>query len=223
MSYYRSQVRVLRLRNRSSSLVLLIAAALIASVAIIKVQVVEAFMPLRLPKAATLHYSQNQMSRSSLSHTSLGYLRETTTRTTALFAAAVPIRMSTTQERVRKKGGVQTIEKEKEDLGLGEETERKHKLDKDQWWRVILHNDEIHTFDYVTMSISNVVKTVTQKKAYEITMETHKVGKSTVTQSWKAQAEKYCLGLQQCGLTVSVASDSKFEDDGGGDKKNRDG
>ncbi len=32
----------------------------------------------------------------------------------ALFAAAaVPIRMSTTQERVRKKGGVQTIEKEK--------------------------------------------------------------------------------------------------------------
>jgi ATP-dependent Clp protease adapter protein ClpS len=49
------------------------------------------------------------------------------------------------------------------------------------------------------------------KKAYEVTMETHKAGKATVTQSWKNQAEKYCLGLQQCGLTASIALDSKFE------------
>ncbi len=32
-----------------------------------------------------------------------------------------------------------------------------------------------------------------------------------LNQSWKAQAEKYCLGLQQCGLTASVAPDNKFE------------
>ncbi len=47
MSYYRSQARVLRLINCSSSSVLLIAVALIASVALIEVQVVEAFIPLR--------------------------------------------------------------------------------------------------------------------------------------------------------------------------------
>lgn len=33
------------------------------------------------------------------------------------------------------------------------QTENKEELAKEQWWRVILHNDEIHTFDYVTSSI----------------------------------------------------------------------
>ncbi len=34
------------------------------------------------------------------------------------------------------------------------QVENKEDLDKEQWWRVILHNDEIHTFDYVTQSIT---------------------------------------------------------------------
>lgn len=34
------------------------------------------------------------------------------------------------------------------------QVENKEELDKEQWWRVILHNDEIHTFDYVTQSIT---------------------------------------------------------------------
>lgn len=34
--------------------------------------------------------------------------------------------------------------------------EQKEELDKEEWWRVILHNDEIHTFDYVTQSITRV-------------------------------------------------------------------
>lgn len=32
-----------------------------------------------------------------------------------------------------------------------------------------------------------VVKKLTMKKAYEITMETHKAGKATVTQAWKSK------------------------------------
>jgi len=36
------------------------------------------------------------------------------------------------------------------------QVENKEELDKEQWWRVILHNDEIHTFDYVTQSITKV-------------------------------------------------------------------
>lgn len=39
-----------------------------------------------------------------------------------------------------------------------EQTDSKEELAKEQWWRVILHNDEIHTFDYVTQSITKVSK-----------------------------------------------------------------
>ncbi|CAM9916378.1 unnamed protein product [Ectocarpus fasciculatus] len=115
--------------------------------------------------------------------------------------------------------GVQTIVKEKVKEMV--EVDNKEELDKEQWWRVILHNDEIHTFDYVTQSITKVVKKLTMKKAYEVTMETHKSGKATVTQAWKSKSESYCLQLQQCGLTASIAPDSKFE--GGGDGEGGEG
>eukprot|EP00752_Nemacystus_decipiens_P012105 g10730.t1 len=111
--------------------------------------------------------------------------------------------------------GVQTIVKDK--VKKMEEVDEKEDLDKEQWWRVILHNDEIHTFDYVTQSITKVVKKLTMKKAYEITMETHKSGKATVTQAWKSKSESYCLQLQQCGLTASIAPDNKFEGSGDGE------
>ena len=60
-----------------------------------------------------------------------------------------------------------------------------------------------------------VVAKLTMKLAYQICLETHKTGTATVTQAWKSQAEMYCLGLQQCGLTASISPDSNFE--GGGD------
>ncbi|CAM9769346.1 unnamed protein product [Phaeothamnion confervicola] len=54
------------------------------------------------------------------------------------------------------------------------------------------------------------------KVAYEVTMETHKAGKATVTTAWKNQAETYCLQLQQCGLTASIAPDANFQNNKGG-------
>lgn len=36
-------------------------------------------------------------------------------------------------------------------------------------------------------SFVQVVKKLTMKKAYEVTMETHKAGKATVTQAWKSK------------------------------------
>ncbi|KAG5188390.1 ribosomal protein L7/L12, C-terminal/adaptor protein ClpS-like protein, partial [Tribonema minus] len=101
--------------------------------------------------------------------------------------------------------GTSVLVKDRVKEKVEDQVQRKEQLDKEKWWRVILHNDDIHTFDYVTLSITKVVKKLTMKIAYEITMETHKAGKATVTQAWKSQAETYCLGLQQCGLTASIA------------------
>ena len=84
-------------------------------------------------------------------------------------------------------------------------------------WRVLLHNDEIHTFDYVTHSIVKIVKQLTRKKAHQITVETHSSGQATVIIVWKDLAENYCMGLQRQGLTASIAPDSGFKKSGGGD------
>eukprot|EP00968_Pinguiococcus_pyrenoidosus_P028003 scaffold7601_cov267-Pinguiococcus_pyrenoidosus.AAC.2 len=70
-------------------------------------------------------------------------------------------------------------------------------LDKEQWWRVLLHNDEIHTFEYVIEEITSVVPTVTRRKAFDMAMTTHRDGQATVAVVWKKLAEQYCLGLQK--------------------------
>lgn len=91
-----------------------------------------------------------------------------------------------------------------------QKTKRKEKTEHEPTWRVLLHNDELHTFDYVTGAIVKVVRTVSRKKAYRITVQAHVSGVATVTTTWKAQAEEYCKGLQMQGLTSSIAPDSSF-------------
>lgn len=103
-------------------------------------------------------------------------------------------------------GGVATITKP----SVKQKTKRKSKTEHEPSWRVLLHNDELHTFDYVTGAIVKVVRTVSRKKAYRITMQAHVSGVATVTTTWKAQAEEYCKGLQMQGLTSSIAPDSSF-------------
>jgi len=80
----------------------------------------------------------------------------------------------------------------------------KEDVDKEPQWRVLLHNDDVHTWDYVIFAIVSVVKTVTRKKAHRITTQVHTMGTATVTVSWKQQAKQYCLKLQQFGLTSSI-------------------
>jgi len=88
-----------------------------------------------------------------------------------------------------------------------EALDRKEAVDKEPIWRVLLHNDDVHTFDYVIDTIVSVVRTVTRKKAHRITMEAHKSGLATVTTTWKQLAREYSLGLQKAGLTSSIAPD----------------
>jgi ATP-dependent Clp protease adaptor protein ClpS len=100
--------------------------------------------------------------------------------------------------------GVSTIPKGK--------TETKVEKDKEKegMWRVVLHNDEVHTFDYVVRSLTKVIGTLDHNAAFKICVQMHVTGKWTITKTWKKQAEQYCLGLQQQGLTVSIAPDEDF-------------
>ena len=66
---------------------------------------------------------------------------------------------------------------------------------------------QVHTFDYVTMAIVKVVKTITRKKAHRITVQAHSAGTATVTTTWKQMAKTMCLKLQKFGLTSSIAPD----------------
>lgn len=103
------------------------------------------------------------------------------------------------------KKGVSTIIADK----IEEDTEQEEI--KEEMWRVVLHNDEVHTFNYVIRSLGKVVGTLDKKASFEICVETHGVGKATVTKTWKKQAEQFCLGLQRQGLTVSISPDKDFE------------
>lgn len=112
------------------------------------------------------------------------------------------------QQRVRTtKKGVSTITKDKT------ETKVEEQKNKEEMWRVVLHNDEVHTFNYVIRSLCKCIGTLDRKAAFEICVQTHGIGKATVTKTWKKQAEQFCLGLQRQGLTVSISPDEDF---GGG-------
>jgi len=116
------------------------------------------------------------------------------------------------QERSKKGAGVATLVIEKTDAKVEEAT--KEALDDDTWWRVLLHNDEIHTFEYVVESVVKVVPTLTKKKAFVISRVVHTTGQGTITTVWKSMAMQICLGLQTFGLTASIAPDNKFSGEG---------
>jgi len=104
-------------------------------------------------------------------------------------------------ERERQRGRSATIAKPKPKP----KSRRKEDVEKEGSWRVLLHNDDVHTFDYVNMAIVRVVKTITRKKAHRITVQAHSMGTATVTTTWKQMAKQYCLKLQKYGLTSSIA------------------
>mmetsp|Transcript_34636 Transcript_34636/g.81664 ORF Transcript_34636/g.81664 Transcript_34636/m.81664 type:complete len:167 (+) Transcript_34636:194-694(+) len=119
-------------------------------------------------------------------------------------ASSTQLYMAAEQEKSRKTKRT-TITKDRTE----EESEEEKK--KEEMWRVVLHNDEVHTFNYVIRSLSKVVGTLDRAASFEICVETHGIGKATVTKTWKKQAEQFCLGLQRQGLTVSISPDKDFD------------
>lgn len=134
-----------------------------------------------------------------------GNSRLISTSTASPAASSTQLWMAEQEKNRSTKKGVSTIIADKI------ETESEEEEIKEEMWRVVLHNDEVHTFNYVIRSLSKVVGTLDKKASFEICVETHGVGKATVTKTWKKQAEQFCLGLQRQGLTVSISPDKDFE------------
>lgn len=146
-----------------------------------------------VPPAAVSPITQNHHHYHAASST-----RVAVPSTTQLYMSSVEKSKSRTTKK-----GTQVIDKT--------ETKVEEKKKNEEMWRVVLHNDEVHTFNYVIRSLCKVVGTLDRKAAFEICVQTHGIGKATVTKTWKKQAEQFCLGLQRQGLTVSISPDKDFD------------
>eukprot|EP00956_Cyclotella_meneghiniana_P000349 scaffold432_cov69-Cyclotella_meneghiniana.AAC.7 len=127
------------------------------------------------------------------------------------FTSPTTLYMADMERDMSSKTGVTVITRDKEDT----DTEMEEDVIKEEMWRVMLHNDEVHTFNYVISSLIKVIGTIDKKKAHDICVQTHGQGQAVVAEGcYKQQAMKYCVGMQRAGLTASIAPDGKFE---GGD------
>ena len=91
----------------------------------------------------------------------------------------------------------------------------KEEIEKD--WRLILHDDTVHTIQEVCEIIGATCPLCPPAKAYEVTLETHMTGAGTIAVSNKKIINEYTKTLQVAGLTVSCAPDDEFEGGGDGD------
>jgi ATP-dependent Clp protease adapter protein ClpS len=85
----------------------------------------------------------------------------------------------------------------------------KEEIEKD--WRLIVHDDTIHTIQQVCEIISRCCPLCSGPRAYEVTLETHMTGAGTVAVANKKIIGEYCKSLQMAGLSVSMAPDDEFE------------
>ncbi|ETW47613.1 hypothetical protein PFMALIP_04306 [Plasmodium falciparum MaliPS096_E11] len=80
----------------------------------------------------------------------------------------------------------------KDNIKEADEHEKKEREKETSAWKVILYNDDIHNFTYVTDVIVKVVGQISKAKAHTITVEAHSTGQALILSTWKSKAEKYC-------------------------------
>ncbi|KAL8451451.1 hypothetical protein Emag_002673 [Eimeria magna] len=71
------------------------------------------------------------------------------------------------------------------------EEERRKRL---REWRVVLHNDDVHTFECVEVAITKVLPQVSRARAYDIALHAHTNGKATIMLTWEEKAREVALG-----------------------------
>ena len=71
-------------------------------------------------------------------------------------------------------------------------------------YRVLLHNDDYNSMEYVVQTLIQVVNGLTQPQAVDIMMAAHASGCALVITCVQEHAEFYCEGLQSKGLTSTI-------------------
>lgn len=74
-------------------------------------------------------------------------------------------------------------------------------------YRVLLHNDDFNSMEYVVQTLMQTVAGMTQPQAVNIMMEAHTNGTGLVIVCALEPAEFYCETLKSHGLTSSIEPD----------------
>jgi ATP-dependent Clp protease adaptor protein ClpS len=74
-------------------------------------------------------------------------------------------------------------------------------------YRVLLHNDDFNTMEYVVRALLETVPSLTQPQAVNIMMEAHNTGVGLVIVCAQEHAEFYCESLKSRGLTSTIEPD----------------
>lgn len=74
-------------------------------------------------------------------------------------------------------------------------------------YRVLLHNDDFNSMEYVVQTLIQTVAGLTQPQAVNIMMEAHTNGTALVITCALEHAEFYCETLKNHGLMSSIEPD----------------
>ena len=74
-------------------------------------------------------------------------------------------------------------------------------------YRVLLHNDDFNTMEYVVQTLMQTVPNLTQPQAVNIMMEAHTNGLALVITCAQEHAEFYCETLKNHGLISTMEPD----------------
>lgn len=74
-------------------------------------------------------------------------------------------------------------------------------------YRVLLHNDDFNSMEYVVQTLLTTVPSLTQPQAVDIMMEAHTNGVALVITCAQEHAEFYCETLKNHGLTSTIEPD----------------
>ena len=74
-------------------------------------------------------------------------------------------------------------------------------------YKVLLHNDDFNSMEYVVETLMKTVSGMTEPQAVNIMMETHNSGVGLVITCALEHAEFYCETLRNHGLTSTIEPD----------------
>ncbi|MDJ0714259.1 MAG: ATP-dependent Clp protease adapter ClpS [Prochloraceae cyanobacterium] len=74
-------------------------------------------------------------------------------------------------------------------------------------YKVLLHNDDFNSMEYVVQTLMKTVAGMTQPQAVNIMMEAHSNGLALVITCALEPAEFYCETLKSHGLTSTIEPD----------------